>query len=140
MYEYLVSAETEQLSTLGFFLTVFFGPLSVVLIMGFIAALLNKEWKDAASVFIFGCVSALIAYWGINHHHPIPEYTTVTATRTDGEFSRQEKSGKHSTTVAGYIPYLIQDGSDLIYYHKITGGSVISENIVLYKVKKAEKQ
>ncbi len=78
----------------------------------------------------------LCIYMTTGWRNPAPDYEKVTAVLADAGFTREEKSSKSSYVTAGYLAYEIEDGSNMVYYHRIGNGSVAAGRIYLYKVKK----
>ena len=102
---------------------------------------IDSSYKDALQSLIFTVVLGLgiacTLFFEKNFRDPVPEFTQVTATRIgSGDFSREETSGRYSTTLAGYLAYRINDGSNLTFFVRVYNGTVIADEILLYKVAK----
>ena len=138
-YEYLASVPQSVLTTSAFFFVAicFIGMfVSLVATIGYyIDGYYQESIAALCLLIVFGLASYGLQFW----EKPVPKYETVTATLTESGFTREERTGKHSTATAGYLAYEIQDGSGMIYYHRIGNGSVSSTRIVLYKVAKDQK-
>lgn len=135
-FEYLASAPQSVITFPAILLMITSGLGSGLLASWALGLWAEDETKASAFSLIAAICLASVAYCMQFWTTPVPKYETVTATLTDAGFSREERSGKNSKFVAGYLAYEIQDGSGLIYYYRIVGGSVVSKTITLYKVAK----
>lgn len=119
--------------------------MMVVLIVGalfFTSAAISEAFEGKPKSALISLIIAVFMTGGSiklsDWKEPSPDYEKVTARLTDSGFTRDEKSGKSSYVTAGYLAYIIEDGSNLIYYQRIGNGSVAAERIYLYKVSKGK--
>ena len=90
----------------------------------------SKLWKISV---ILSAVTFCVWVIGETTITPYPEPTVVTAKRID-DTTHSETSAKNVNST--FIPYLIQDGTDSIFYVRIYNGSVTHPEIILYKYQK----
>lgn len=138
-YEYLASVPQSVITTSAFLLIVICFIGMFVSLIATVGNYIEGDYRESVAalslLIVFGLGSYVLQFW----EKPAPKYETVTATLTESGFTREERTGKHSTATAGYLAYEIQDGSGMIYYHRIVNGSVSATRIVLYKVAKEAK-
>lgn len=141
MYEYVTIAPTSQMSGFVFLVLCLLGIIASVLclsaIYNIVTGFLEDAINDAVLTIIFGLVFSCLFIFEKNFRDPLPDFTQVTATRIgSGDFGREETSGKYPTTLAGYLAYRINDGSNMTYFVRVYNGTVIADEILLFKVAK----
>ena len=141
MYDYLTVAPTSSMGFLPVLVILIFSVIAIWTFVASISFVIDSSYKDALQSLIFTVVLGLgiacTLFFEKNFRDPVPEFTQVTATRIgSGDFSREETSGRYSTTLAGYLAYRINDGSNLTFFVRVYNGTVIADEILLYKVAK----